>query len=202
LFLFRKKEEETKSRLPPNQRWIDHILGWGTEHKGITPNLPHIPLDEWSLIISGLVEKPRKYTWNEFITLPQKAITSDFHCVETWSVKDQKWEGVQFQTIIDKVQPNKNARYVYLKAYDTYTTSLPISELEEDDVLLAHRLNNEPLPQPLGGPMRLVVPKKYGYKSIMWLHEIFFSDRDKLGYWERSGYHNSANPWRNERYSS
>ncbi len=69
-----------------------------------------------------------------------------------------------------------------------------------DDILLAHRLNDEPLPQPLGGPMRLVVPHKYGYKSIMWLNEIEFSERDKLGYWERGAYHNNADPWRRQRY--
>jgi DMSO/TMAO reductase YedYZ molybdopterin-dependent catalytic subunit len=201
LFLFKKKEEKTKPRLPPQQRWINHILGWGKEHKGITPNLPQIPRDKWMLNISGLVEKPLSYTWEEFTSLPQTVSVSDFHCVETWSVKDQKWEGVQFKTILDQVEPRKNASFVYFEAYDTYTTSLPLNDLLEDDVLLAHKLNDENLSQPLGGPMRLIVPNKYGYKSIMWLHKIILAERDKLGYWERQGYHNSANPWRNQRYT-
>ena len=200
MFLLRRKKKE-KPRLPPDQRWIDHILGWGTEHRGIKPELPQIEHDDWRLKVEGLVENPREYTWEEFLALPQVVSVSDFHCVETWSVMDQKWEGVRFSTIIEEAIPQEKARYVLLEAYDTYTTSLPISELQGDDVLLAHRLNDEPLPQPLGGPMRLVVPHKYGYKSIMWLKEINFSDRDKLGYWERGVYHNNADPWRRQRYN-
>jgi DMSO/TMAO reductase YedYZ molybdopterin-dependent catalytic subunit len=200
LFIFKKKEK-TKSRLPPHQRWVDHIQSWGVEHQGIVPNLPDTSWDDWRLKVSGLVENPYVYTWGEFMALPQIVSVCDFHCVETWSVKDQKWEGVQFNTVIDEVKPKKDAKFVYFEAYDTYTTSLPLNKLLGDDILLAHRLNDEPLPQPLGGPMRLVVPNKYGYKSIMWLHVIFFADRDKLGYWERGAYHNSANPWRNERYN-
>ena len=199
LFLFKKREKE-KPRLPPDQRWIDHILGWGTEHRGIQPTFPDIPVSDWRLEIHGLVENPREYTWEEFMALLQVESISDFHCVETWSVKDQKWEGVQFKTIIEEAKPVKKARYVLFEAYDTYTTSLPLNELMGDDVLLAHRLNEEPLPQPLGGPMRLVVPHKYAYKSIMWLRSIEFSERDKLGYWERGAYHNNADPWRRQRY--
>ncbi len=201
LFLFKKKEKKEKTRLPPDQHWIDHILGWGTEHRGIQPTLPEIALSDWRLNISGLVENPRAYTWDEFMELPQLESVSDFHCVETWSVKDQKWEGVQFKTIANAAGPMNKARYVLLEAYDTYTTSLTLSELMGDNILLAHRLNDEPLPQPLGGPMRLVVPHKYGYKSIMWLHKIMFSERDKLGYWEQEAYHNNADPWRRQRYS-
>jgi DMSO/TMAO reductase YedYZ molybdopterin-dependent catalytic subunit len=199
LFLFRKPKKE-KQRLPPDQRWIDHILGWGTEHRGIAPSLPEIALTDWRLKVNGLVENPHEYTWEEFMGLPQVISISDFHCVETWSVQDQKWEGVLFKTILDEAVPQNKARYVLLSAYDTYTTSLPLVELVGDDVSLAHRLNDEALPQPLGGPMRLVVPHKYGYKSIMWLNEIEFSDRDKLGYWERGAYNNNANPWHSQRY--
>lgn len=200
LFLFRKNKKE-KERLPPEQRWIDHILGWGTEHRGIAPSLPVVELSDWRLKIHGYVEKPHDYTWEDFMGLPQVTRINDFHCVETWSVMDQKWEGVLFKTMLDMVVPQKKARYALMSAYDKYTTSLPLVELIGDGVLLAHRLNDEALPQPLGGPMRLVVPHKYGYKSIMWLNEIEFSDRDKLGYWERGAYHNNADPWRRQRYS-
>ena len=201
LFLFKKREKKEKTRLPPDQRWIDHILGWGTEHRGIQPTLPEIASADWRLNVTGLVENPREYTWEEFMGLPQIESVSDFHCVETWSVKDQKWTGVQFKTIAKAVEPTNKARYVLLEAFDTYTTSLPLNELMGDDILLAHRLNDEPLPQPLGGPMRLIVPHKYGYKSIMWLQKIVFSERDKLGYWERGAYHNNADPWRRQRYT-
>ena len=201
MFLFKKREKQEKPRLPPDQRWIDHILGWGTEHTGIQPTLPEIELNDWRLNVTGLVENPREYTWEEFMGLPQVESVSDFHCVETWSVKDQKWMGVKFHTIAEAAKPMKKARYALLEAFDTYTTSLPLSELMGDDILLAYRLNDEPLPQPLGGPLRLVVPHKYGYKSIMWLHKIVFSERDKLGYWERGAYHNNADPWRRQRYT-
>ena len=201
LFLFRNRKKKEKTRLPPDQRWIDNILGWGTQHRGIQPSLPNVDTADWMLKVHGLVENPREYTWGEFMRLPQVVSISDFHCVETWSVMDQKWEGVRFKTIIEEAVPKKKARYVLLEAYDTYTTSLPIGELMGDDIILAHRWNDEPLPQPLGGPMRLIVPHKYGYKSIMWLREIMFSERDKLGYWERGAFHNNADPWRRQRYN-
>ena len=148
MFLFRKEKKE-KPKLPPDQRWIDHILGWGTEHRGIAPTLPEVDHESWRLNVQGLVENPREYNWAEFMALPLVESVSDFHCVETWSVMDQKWEGVRFKTIMDKAKPEKKARYVLFTSYDTYTTSLPIKELEGDDILLAHRLNDEPLPQPL-----------------------------------------------------
>jgi len=200
LFLFRREKKE-KKRLPPDQHWIDHILGWGTEHRGIQSTLPDIEQSEWSLTALGLVENPREYSWRDFLELPQVESVSDFHCVETWSVKDQKWGGVRFKTLIDEAVPHKKANYVLFEAYDGYTTSLPLKELTGDDVLLAHTWNDEPLPQPLGGPVRLVVPHKYAYKSIMWIKTAEFSERDKLGYWERGAYHNNADPWRRQRYT-
>jgi DMSO/TMAO reductase YedYZ molybdopterin-dependent catalytic subunit len=200
MFLFRKKQKE-KSRLPPEQRWIDHILEWGTEHRGIQSELPMIDTEDWRLEVTGLVEHPHTYTWDEFMALPQVTSISDFHCVETWSVMEQKWEGPLFRTVGEAAKPKRKAHYVLFEAYDGYSTSLPIKELTGDDIVLAHRLNQAPLPQPLGGPMRLVVPHKYGYKSIMWLKEIKFSERDKLGYWERGAHHNNADPWRRQRYN-
>jgi DMSO/TMAO reductase YedYZ molybdopterin-dependent catalytic subunit len=196
---WRRKKDEDKPRLPPRQRWIDHILGWGTEHPGIVPTLPDISKDEWSLEIEGEVEKPLILDWESFMDLPQTTSVSDFHCVETWSVKDQKWEGVLFKEIMSRVKPTSKARYVILECYDGYSTSLPIDELTGEDIILAHRLNDEDLPQPLGGPMRLIVPHRYAYKSPMWLKKIIFDTRDKLGYWERGIYSNTADPWKNDR---
>lgn len=199
MFLFKKKEKK-RSKLPPNQRWIDHILTWGKEHPTIR-EIPDIPLDEWKLIISGEIKTPLELNWKEFLLLEQVVSISDFHCVETWSVEDQKWEGVRFTTILEMVKPSKKAKYVLFESYDGYTTSLSLSELKEENILLAHKLNDESLPQSLGGPMRLVVPNKYAYKSPMWLHKITFSSRDKLGYWEASAYSNKADPWKNDRYT-
>ena len=130
--------------------------------------------------------------------LEQVTSVSDFHCVETWSVEDQKWEGVRFSVLMNIVKPFSKTKYALFEGYDGYSTSLPIEELGGDDVLLAHGLNDEPLPQPLGGPMRLVVPHKYAYKSPMWLYKVTFSTRDKLGYWERGAFSNKADPWEND----
>ncbi|MBD3172204.1 molybdopterin-dependent oxidoreductase [Candidatus Bathyarchaeota archaeon] len=200
LFLLRGKKEEEKTRLPPGQHWVDHILGWGTEHRAIVTEIPDIDTGDWVLQVEGSVDQPMEYSWEMFMDLPQVVSVSDFHCVETWSVKDQKWMGVRFTTLMDDVTPTRKAKYCFFEAYDGYTTSLPVSELAGDDVLLAHRLNDKDLPRSLGGPVRLVVPHKYAYKSIMWLNRIQFSERDKLGYWERNGYHNNADPWRRQRY--
>ena len=199
MFLFKKKEKK-RSKLPPSQRWIDDILKWGKEHPTIR-EIPEITFEDWRLIINGEVATLLELNWDEFLQLEQVVSISDFHCVETWSVEDQKWEGVRFKTILDLVKPSKKARYVLFESYDSYTTSLPISELGEENVLLSHRLNDEPLPKSLGGPMRLVVPDKYAYKSPMWLHKITFSTRDKLGYWEAGAYSNKADPWKNDRYT-
>jgi DMSO/TMAO reductase YedYZ molybdopterin-dependent catalytic subunit len=200
LFLLKRKNKE-RQRLPPNQRWVEHILKWGEEHPGIQRTLPEINAKDWRLTVNGLVGNPVELTWEVFLELEQVISVSDFHCVETWSVKDQKWEGVRFSTIQELVKFEKRVRYALFESYDGYTTSLPINELQGDDVLLANRLNDEPLPQSLGGPMRLVIPHKYGYKSPMWLRRITLSRRDKLGYWEKRAYSNSGDPWRNDRYT-
>jgi len=200
LFWRKKKEERPRERLPPKQRWIPSILKWGVEHPGIVYTLPEVSLDDWRLKVDGLVENPTLFTWGDFMALPQTASVSDFHCVETWSVKDQRWEGVRFRDLAEHVKPMKDARQVFFECYDTYTTGLPLTELMGDDVILVHRLNDEPLPQPLGGPMRLVVPHKYAYKSPMWLSRITFTKENKLGFWESGFYSDTADPWRDDRY--
>ena len=196
--LFMRKPRQ---RLSPNQRWVDHILGWGVEHPGIQRALPNVVPEMWRLNVDGLVGITLSLDWDAFMALDHMVLVSDFHCVETWSVKDLMWEGVPFRTIMNLANPLTKARFVLFECYDGYTSSLPLRELLGENIVLAHRLNEEPLPQPLGGPMRLVVPHKYGYKSPMWLNRITFSGRDKLGYWERGAYSNSGDPWHNDRYT-
>ncbi len=194
---FRRKKDE---RLPPGQKAVGSILGWGTAHPGIVKDLPHIDKSEWGLTVDGEVESPLKLDWEGFMALPQTASLSDFHCVEGWSVLDQRWEGVLFKTVAEKVKPKPKAKYVWFESYDGYTTSLPLEKLMDDDVIIAHSLNGEDLPQPLGGPVRLMVPKLYAYKSPMWLRNITFLKEDRLGYWESGIYSNTADPWKNDRY--
>jgi DMSO/TMAO reductase YedYZ molybdopterin-dependent catalytic subunit len=198
--LFWRRKKEPRGELPPNQAPIPHILGWGVDHPGITHILPKSPKDEWSLTIDGEVESPLVLKWVDFLALPQVESVSDFHCVEGWSVLNQRWGGVLFRTIQERTQPRKSVQFVWFECADGYTTSLPLLELQGDDAVLAHRLNGEDLPQPLGGPMRLIVTKKYAYKSPMWLTRITFSTRDKLGFWERGYYSNTADVSKNDRY--
>ena len=192
-----KKEER---RMPPNQRPIKTILRWGIDHPGIVEKLPKIDTAEWVLTVDGCVKYPLKIEWLDFLKMPQTKIVSDFHCVEGWSVLDCVWEGTLFKTIIDLVKPDVDGRYAWFECADGYTTSLSVEDLSHDDVILARKLNGEDLPQPLGGPVRLVVPQKYAYKSPMWITRIKFMKDKRLGYWESGIYSDSADIWRNDRY--
>jgi len=190
-----------KRPLPPGQRRIKSILRWNIDHPGIIRENPVISHDQWTLAVSGEVEKPVKLRWDDFMSLPAVGSVSDFHCVEGWSVLDCRWYGVKFQTLTERVHPKEGAKYVFFKCADGYTTSLPLEDLLHDDILLAYRLNGEDLPVPLGGPTRLVVPAKYAYKSALWITESVFMREQKLGYWESRGYSDTADVWSNDRYA-
>ena len=188
-------------RLPPGQEPIEKLLRWGKDHPGITSSIPKIDLINWSLVVDGEVEKPLKMNWTDFLKHPKITSKSDFHCVEGWSVLDCEWEGISFKYIADLVKPKEIVKYVSFECSDGYSTSLPLNELLEDDVLLAYRLNGKDLEDSLGGPLRLIVPKKYAYKSAMWINKIKFISKDQLGYWESRGYSNTADVWKNDRIS-
>lgn len=193
-------EKKADNKLPPNQHSILNILKWGIEHPGLKSRLPNISKSEYSLIIEGEVERPLKISWAQLLSLPQTIDVSDFHCVETWSVLDQKWGGIRFRDLMELSKMKTTAKYAWFECADRYTTSLPLIDLMGDHVLLAHKLNDEDLPQPLGGPLRLVVPHKYAYKSAMWVTRITLMIKNRLGYWESGYYSDSADPWKNDRY--
>lgn len=186
--------------MPPNQKPIKSILRWGIDHPGIVKELPKIDREKWVLTIDGYVEHPLKLGWIDLLQMPKAKVVSDFHCVEGWSVLDCVWEGILFKTIMDSVKPKPNGKYVWFECADGYTTSLSLGDLNRDDVVLAYKLNGEDLPQPLGGPVRLIVPHKYAYKSPMWLTRVTFMDEKLLGYWESGVYSDTADIWRNDRY--
>ena len=189
-------------RLPPDQTPIKRLLRWGVDHPGIARSNPKIELRTYVLTVDGEVEKPLKLNWDAFLELPMVESVSDFHCVEGWSVLNCKWEGVRFRQIIELVKPRENAKFVTFECADGYTTSLSLEELSADDVLLAHRLDGRPLEEGYGFPLRLVVPSKYGYKSALWVTRITFTSKKELGYWEKRGYSDTADVWRNDRFSS
>ena len=189
----------SQRRLPPGQRAIRSIMRWGVDHPGIVQEIPRIKPEDWVLTVGGEVETALKLGWKGFLELPKVERVSDFHCVEGWSVLDCRWEGVPFKALVERVKPKEGARYVWFECADGYTTSLDLGDLMDDDVLLTHRLNGESLPPELGGPVRLVVPKKYAYKHPMWVTMIRFMRTKELGYWEERGYSDTADVWKNDR---
>ena len=188
-------------RLPPDQTVTDHILRWGYDHPGITSTNPQLKRESYTLIIDGEVEEPVTLNWNDFLALPQSVSVSDFHCVEGWSVLDCKWEGVLIRDIEKLVKPKAVARAVSFESADNYLTSLFREELAGDDVLLAYKLNGELLEEGLGAPVRLIVPSKYAYKSALWVVRLRFTRGKELGFWERRGYSDSADVWKNDRFN-
>ena len=189
-----------KQRLPPDQQATDHILRWGTDHPGITSTNPQLRLETYTLTVDGEVENPVNLNWNDFMKLPKTVSVSDFHCVEGWSVLDCRWEGVKIKDIEKTVKPQDVARAVTFDCADNYTTSLFREELAGDDVVLAYKLNDEPLDEGLGFPVRLIVPSKYAYKSALWVVGLRFTRGKELGFWESRGYSDTADVWKNDRY--
>ena len=171
-------------------------------------DVPDVPLDQWRLEIGGLVHNPVTLSWDDFLALPQADDVSDFHCVTTWSRFDNHWRGVRFKTLAELAVPNDEATHVLCTGYDhmpgtriPYTTNLPLARAVEDDVLLVHTWQGEPLPREHGGPVRMITPKLYAWKGTKWIRKIEFLARDQKGFWEVRGYSNSAEPWFNDRYS-
>jgi len=163
--------------------------------------VPRVPREKWDLRVTGSVEAPVRWTWAEFTALPQVSITADFHCVTGWSRLGNGWEGVSFRELAARVRPRASAVSAMLYSGEGYTTSLPLEVLMDDDVLLAHSLDGKPLPEDHGGPLRLIVPKRYAWKSAKWLRQVDILDKHELGYWEVRGYSDTADPWTQDRYS-
>ena len=194
-------EKSDQKQLPPGQSAIKRILRWGTDHPGITSVNPKIKLETYTLTVDGEVEKPVKLSWADFLALPSAVSVSDFHCVEGWSVPDCRWEGVRLKEIERLVKLKDVAIAVTFECADAYATSLFREELAGDDVLLAYKLNGEPLEEGYGFPLRLVVPSKYAYKSALWVVHLRFTRDKELGFWERRGYSDSADVWKNDRFN-
>jgi len=186
---------EEKQRIPPNQRVTSKFP---VLHLGA---IPKFDPKTWDFMVEGLVENPLRLTYEKFLKLPRMVSVSDFHCVTGWSRLDSRWEGVAFKTISDLVKPLKEAKYVTVVAERDYTTSLPLEDLLDNDVLLAYRLDDKLLEPKHGGPLRIVVPRKYAYKSAKWVRKLRFTEEQELGYWEKRGYSNTADPWKEERYT-
>lgn len=155
--------------------------------------IPSFSSDNWQFTLGGWVEKPLSWSWEEFLKLKRKVQVSDFHCVTGWSVYKVTWEGIPLSELLAMANVKSNGRFVKLYSGDkVYTDCLSLEQARMDDVLVAVLMDGKPIPQKLGGPVRLVVPKMYAYKSVKWLQAIELIDKEHMGYWEVRGYDNDA----------
>ena len=183
------------ARVPPGQSLTRDfpVLHYGP--------VPRVDLKTWNLRLYGLVDSPLEVTWEQFRQLPRKQVTLDIHCVTRWSKLDTSWEGVDLQALLAQVQPAERAHFVVAESEYGFTTSVPLEVLNDPQSLIADMYDGKPLTPEHGYPARLVVPRKYFWKSAKWLRALKFVERDELGFWERHGYHNRADPWKEERFS-
>jgi DMSO/TMAO reductase YedYZ molybdopterin-dependent catalytic subunit len=189
-----EKLPDGQDRLPPGQYLTQK---WPVLSYERTPK--SLPTD-WKLKITGSVENPFELNWEEFLALPRTKLVTDIHCVTTWSRYDNDWEGVHIREILQRAKPLSSAKFVMAHSWTGYTTNLPLSDLDDDDVMIALKHDGENLTPEHGGPIRLLVPKLYFYKSAKWLDGLEFMETDRPGFWEQRGYHNHADPWQEERY--
>ena len=184
------------ARIPPGQIVTK---GFPVLHAGTVPY--KLTRENWTLKLSGNVEIPQTLSFSDLLAMPQKEVTTDIHCVTSWTKLDTAWIGVPFRAIVDRVKPHPTARFVIEECEQGFTTSLPIEPLMDDTVLVAHTYAGAPLPPEHGGPVRMFVPKRYFYKSAKWLRGLRFVEKDEPGFWEIRGYSNVADPWLETRYT-
>lgn len=192
---FQKPSSELKDRVPPGQHLAS---GFPVLTYGQTPT---VDIDTWEFKVWGLAT-PKTFTWEDFMAMPQTEFTADFHCVTTWSKLDVKWRGVKVTDFMQQIEVNPKAVHLMEHCYGGYTTNISMEDFLREENFFAHTLFDEPLPPDHGGPMRLVVPHLYAWKSAKWINGLEFLDRTDLGFWERNGYHHRGEPWAEERYSS
>jgi DMSO/TMAO reductase YedYZ molybdopterin-dependent catalytic subunit len=183
------------ARLPPGQYLTEK---WPVLHAGAVPD---IDLASWDFAVWGEVDNAIRLTWEELNRLPKTAVTEDIHCVTRWSRFDTSFEGVHWSEVQKLVGQRPSARYVVAHAEQGFTSNVPIASLEDPQALLATHADGEPLTLEHGWPLRLVIPGKYFWKSAKWLRGIELTAVDQPGFWERYGYHNDADPFKEQRYA-
>jgi DMSO/TMAO reductase YedYZ molybdopterin-dependent catalytic subunit len=194
-FLTGKVTRPEDQRLPPGQ----HLTkDWPVLDLGV---MPPVSRERWRLDVYGAIENPVFWTFAEFTAQKQSQFTSDIHCVTTWSRYDNLWVGLATRELLAACEPCEDARFVVLHSSDGYTTNLALEDFAAEDALLAHSWSGQPLTEEHGGPVRLVVPHLYFWKSAKWLQAIEFVTDDAPGFWEVRGYHNRGDPWAEQRYS-
>ena len=182
------------ARVPPGQYLTERfpVLTVGAN--------PEFDLAKWSLRVFGEVESPLRLSWDDLLALPQKEVTTDIHCVTRWSKLDTVWRGVAVSELLDRAHVKPSATHAMAYSDGGYTTNLPLDALYDDDVLVAHTYAGEPLEPDHGAPLRLLVPKRYFWKSAKFLRKLELMSEDRMGFWELNGYHNDADPWQEQRH--
>jgi DMSO/TMAO reductase YedYZ molybdopterin-dependent catalytic subunit len=190
-----KYPDDVAARIPPGQRLVK---GWPVLQYGPIPRFDEAA---WDFKVFGLVGNPLTLSYAELKALGPATIRADMHCVTGWTTLDNDWEGIPFRVISDKSEPKPDAQWVIAHCEHGYTSNLSLEAMMDDDVLLAWGHHGEPLEPQHGYPLRLVVPKRYAWKSAKWIRGLEFTNRNARGFWEVRGYHTHADPWAEERYS-
>ena len=188
-------EEFGDERLPPGQR---ETSAFPVLSKSGTPEFDP---ETWEFTVTGAVETELSFSWEEFRDLPSETQRQDFHCVTGWSKFDCEFTGVPFPELAERAGVDDDACHVMFSALDDYTTDLPLADCMREEVLFAWEYDGEPLPADHGGPLRVVTPHRYAYKGAKWVDGVEFLTEAEPGYWERRGYSQTADPWKEERYS-
>ncbi|MBI3965671.1 MAG: sulfite oxidase-like oxidoreductase [Chloroflexi bacterium] len=186
--------DDVKRRLPPGQ-FVSKK--WPVLHAG---SVPACDEHSWTFSVDGLVDQPFTLSYADFRQLPAATITADIHCVTRWSKLDMQWTGVPVRAVLDHAWPSHHAGFVVVHCEGSFTTNLPLEALYDDDVLLSWRADGQDLSPEHGWPLRLVIPKRYFWKSAKWVRRLEVVAADQPGFWERLGYHNDAFPWQEQRY--
>ena len=186
--------DPARERLPPGQRLVTDwpVLDLGAE--------PDVTPQKFRLDVDGVVEHKLSLRLDEFMALPQSDNVSDMHCVTQWSRYDNHWKGVSARDLLAIVQPKPDAGFVIFHAHDGYTTNIRLDQFDQPDVFLVHQWEGKPIDRAHGGPVRMLVPRLYLWKSAKWIRRIQFTISDHPGFWEVRGYHNNGDPWQEERY--
>ena len=187
-----RRREPDGALLPPGQHVVNDfpVLSAGPT--------PHTPLEEWTFAITGAVDRPASWTWEELLGLPAQTPTVDIHCVTKWSKLGTTWKGVSIDTLLAEI--DTQAQYVSAWCDGGYTTNLPLADVTGGRAWIAYEFDGKPLHPEHGGPARLLVPHLYFWKSAKWVRGLELLDHDKPGFWEAYGYNNYGDPWKEQRY--
>jgi DMSO/TMAO reductase YedYZ molybdopterin-dependent catalytic subunit len=182
------------ARVPPGQYITEKfpVLTVGSN--------PSFDLDSWDLRLDGEVERPLTLSWAELQALPQTEVTVDIHCVTRWSKLDTTWRGVRVRELLDRAGLRPTGTHLLAHCDGGYTTNLPVEAATADEVLVAHTYDGKPLEADHGAPLRLLVPRRYFWKSAKFLRRLEVMSGDRMGFWELNGYHNDADPWQEQRH--